>query len=54
MEILKNSFNPLSTKINVNKTKAIGNNEIDKTFSEVLIKGDKIYIPYYAHIQTLL
>lgn len=35
MEILKNSFNPLSTKINVNKTKAIGNNEIDKTFDEI-------------------
>lgn len=45
MEIFKNSFNTLSTKINANKTKAIGSNEIDFTFEEILnhLKTEEIY-----------
>ncbi len=45
MEIFRNSFSTLSTKINANKTKAIGNDEIDFTFSEILekVKTQDIY-----------
>lgn len=46
METFKQHFETLSTKINSNKTKAIGNDEIDFTFEQILekIKDEQIYL----------